>query len=242
MTSFKTPKGTELPFLNLKGKDYLQVMHRLVWFREEHPDWSIVTSFVQQTDQYSIARAEIHTPGGQIIATAHKREDAKHFPDHNEKSETGAIGRALALCGYGTQFAPELDEEHRIVDSPTPPKPRQTNVPGNSAALVSPVGPKPGREDEMPPTPTEDMMPHWPDEIDVPTGVEAPSLSSAMIHKAGEYVIPFGRDKGKRIRDLSPAVLEESVRYWINRSVQEGKDLDGKPGEFVDAAKVYMGF
>lgn len=127
---FKTPKGTDLPFLILKGKQYLQVMHRLVWFREEHPDWSIVTSFVQQTDQYSIARAEIHTPGGQIIATAHKREDAKHFPDHNEKSETGAIGRALALCGYGTQFAPELDEEHRIVDSPTPPEAKANERPG----------------------------------------------------------------------------------------------------------------
>ncbi|HTD18454.1 MAG TPA: hypothetical protein VK667_02885, partial [Ktedonobacteraceae bacterium] len=35
-----------------------------------------------------------------------------------EKAETGAIGRALAALGYGTQFAPELNEEHRIVDSP----------------------------------------------------------------------------------------------------------------------------
>ena len=29
-----------------------------------------------------------------------------------------AIGRALAALGYGTQFAPELNEEHRIVDAP----------------------------------------------------------------------------------------------------------------------------
>ena len=35
-----------------------------------------------------------------------------------EKSETGAIGRALANLGYGTQFAPDLDEQDRIVDSP----------------------------------------------------------------------------------------------------------------------------
>jgi hypothetical protein len=38
-----------------------------------------------------------------------------------EKAETGAIGRALALIGYGTQFAPEMDEEDRIVDSPVIP-------------------------------------------------------------------------------------------------------------------------
>jgi hypothetical protein len=28
------------------------------------------------------------------------------------------VGRALAMLGYGTQFAPELDEGDRIVDSP----------------------------------------------------------------------------------------------------------------------------
>ena len=26
--------------MKLKGKDYLQVMWRLVWFREDHPDWA----------------------------------------------------------------------------------------------------------------------------------------------------------------------------------------------------------
>lgn len=116
---FKTPKGTELPLLNLKGKDYLVVAMRLVWFREEHPDWSITTEIIQSTDTHSIVRASILDPKSSVIvATAHKREDLKHFLDHLEKAETGAIGRALALCGYGTQFAPDLDEGDRIVDSP----------------------------------------------------------------------------------------------------------------------------
>src|SRR5204863_9934179 len=52
------------------------------------------------------------------IGTGTKSEKAASFPDYIEKAETGAIGRALAALGYGTQFAPELDEEHRIVDSP----------------------------------------------------------------------------------------------------------------------------
>ena len=51
-------------------------------------------------------------------ATGTKSECAASFPDYIEKAETGAIGRALAALGYGTQFAPELNEEHRIVDSP----------------------------------------------------------------------------------------------------------------------------
>lgn len=118
MSVLTTKKGTQLPLLNLKGKDYLQVAHRLVWFREEHPDWGIETEFLVLNDTYSISKATIRNEAGRIIAQATKREDAKHFPDNNEKSETGAIGRALALCGYGTQFAPELDEGERIVDSP----------------------------------------------------------------------------------------------------------------------------
>ena len=27
--------------MKLKGKDYLQVAWRLVWFREDHPDWPL---------------------------------------------------------------------------------------------------------------------------------------------------------------------------------------------------------
>jgi hypothetical protein len=33
-------------------------------------------------------------------------EKAASFSDFLEKAETGAIGRALAALGYGTQFAP----------------------------------------------------------------------------------------------------------------------------------------
>lgn len=123
MNSFKTPKGTELPILVLKGKDYLEVKYRLVWFREEHPDWSIETEFVSITDTSSTAKATVRDASARIISTSHKFENAQGFPDFLEKSETGAIGRALALIGYGTQFcADELDEGKRIVDSPVTPK------------------------------------------------------------------------------------------------------------------------
>lgn len=122
MKTFKTPKGTELPFLNLKGKDYLQVAHRLVWFREEHKNASIETDFIKLEENYAIAKAVISFGNGETMAVAHGREDAKHFPDFIEKAETKAIGRALALCGYGTQFAPELDEGERLADAPLPPR------------------------------------------------------------------------------------------------------------------------
>ena len=66
---------------------------------------------------YARSRAVV-TDGKGGRATATGSECAADFSEYIEKAETKAIGRALAMLGYGTQFAPELNEEHRIVDSP----------------------------------------------------------------------------------------------------------------------------
>lgn len=121
--TYRTPKGTDLPLLNLRGREYLEVKYRLVWFREEHPNWAIETDLISVTDTNAYARATIKDEQGRIIATSHKFENKQGFPDFIEKAETGAIGRALALIGFGTQFcADELDEGARIVDAPVEPR------------------------------------------------------------------------------------------------------------------------
>lgn len=122
--TFVTPKGTQLPLLKLQGKDYLQVMHRLLWFREDHPDWNISSFIIESNDKYAVCRTIITDSDQRPIAQSHGREDYGHFKDYIEKAETKSVGRALGICGYGTQFAQELDEEHRIVDSPAPNKPQ----------------------------------------------------------------------------------------------------------------------
>jgi hypothetical protein len=105
----------------IKGKDYLEVKWRLVWFREDHPDYEIDTEFiVLDIDQgVAVCRAVIKDNESRQLACGTKTEYKASFFDYVEKSETGAIGRALATLGYGTQFAPELEEGDRIVDSPT---------------------------------------------------------------------------------------------------------------------------
>ena len=130
--SIKLKSGTVLPLTLLKGKDYLNVCYRIVWFREERPDWSIETEFLTQTDQSAICKATIKDASGRIMATSHKEESSKDFAfGHREKAETGSIGRALALCGYGTQFEPEFDEGDRVVDSPLKILPKGFVEPGN---------------------------------------------------------------------------------------------------------------
>lgn len=104
--------------MDLKGKEYLQVMWRLVWFRDEKPLWSIDTKLEQLTDNHAVFSAKIYDENGIQKSAGYGSESSKDFRDFIEKAETKAVGRALAMLGYGTQFAPELDEEDRIVDSP----------------------------------------------------------------------------------------------------------------------------
>lgn len=106
--------------IDLKGKQYLQVMWRLVWFREAKPLWSIDTKLEELTDTHAVFSAKISDETGVQKASGYGSESVKDFRDYIEKAETKAIGRALAMLGFGTQFAPELDEGERIVDSPVP--------------------------------------------------------------------------------------------------------------------------
>lgn len=103
----------------LGKKDYLEVKWRLCWFRDTHPHGEITTELLQLDLERKIAVFKaivIDGEGG--IASGHGSESEKDFSDYIEKAETKAIGRALAALGYGTQFAPELEEGDRIVDSP----------------------------------------------------------------------------------------------------------------------------
>lgn len=110
--------------LNLRGKDYLPVAARVVVCRDEHPDWTIKTSYemieLEHEKPVLHMRAMIFD-GNRLLSTAFKRVrndgsgPAAQFPA--ETAETGAIGRALALCGYGT-LSGDLDEHDQLSDAP----------------------------------------------------------------------------------------------------------------------------
>ena len=110
--------------MDLKGKQYLQVMWRIRWFRDEHPDYAINAELLSfdAENQHAVFKATISDNNGFPLSTGHGSESAKDFRDFIEKAETKSLGRALAMLGYGTQFAPDIDEGDRIVDSPVPPK------------------------------------------------------------------------------------------------------------------------
>lgn len=122
----------------LKGKDYLEVKWRLVWFRDQYPHGEIRTSIAHIDTEKGIAvfKAEI-SDGEGGHSEGHGSETAKDFGDYLEKAETKAIGRALAALGYGTQFAPEMEEGEHVVDSPVnKPQTTQQDSKPKPASLV----------------------------------------------------------------------------------------------------------
>ena len=118
--------------LELHGKKYLPVAPRIVMMREQHPDWQVFTEPVQFGELPPMVKAKLYDASGKLIATAHKT--IKSFRGFDfEKAETGAIGRALSIAGFGTLDAGDMDEGEQIADSPqattngTKPKPKQPN-------------------------------------------------------------------------------------------------------------------
>lgn len=123
----------------VQNKDYLEVKWRLVWFNEatrENNRAGIYTVELEHDRQSGYARywaivwdgaddhwRTIKAYGHEIqvcgrIGVGIGSETRADFADFTEKAETKAKGRALADLGYGTQFAPELDEGERMADSP----------------------------------------------------------------------------------------------------------------------------
>jgi hypothetical protein len=211
--SFTTKKGTVLPLLDLRGKDYLQVQWRLVWFLEEHSDWTVETEFLQLTDKFAIAKATIKDPTGRVVRTAHKQESKQGFQDFLEKAETGAIGRALALCGYGTQFAQELEEGERLADSPVPKVgriPTDSEIHGGGGSWPIHSG---GNTDEPPPI--ADYDDSFPPQYE------------------GDYFIPFGKFKGKSLNEVPLGELTSYAKWLENNALATKKPLSTDAIDFI---------
>jgi hypothetical protein len=119
-------------------KAYLPVQWRLVWFREACPNGTIDTTMLhldleaeyeeevsewdetERRNKKIVKRAKgiaifqcVVTDGKGGRATGTKHEKGVCFADFIEKAETGAIGRALAGLGYGTQFAGDEIEDRQ---------------------------------------------------------------------------------------------------------------------------------
>lgn len=109
-------------YIKVQGKDYLEVKWRVVWFRQDHPLGDISTEMIHHNGMILAFKATVLDKDGNSLANGHAtyNEFIKGGDDKGiEKAETVAAGRALALAGYGTQFAGEdINEGDHLADSP----------------------------------------------------------------------------------------------------------------------------
>lgn len=123
--------------INLRGQKYLEVKWRIAWFRHDNPQGEINTEVV--SIEPLIVRAMVAIEGrvvGSGLASADAGSKKVVWSGREvEKAETAAIGRALAVAGYGTQFTgDDFSDSDHLADSPTPiqrtsPQPEARRVP-----------------------------------------------------------------------------------------------------------------
>jgi hypothetical protein len=128
--------------IDIRGRAYLEVKWRLVWLRQEHPDWAIATELVDRGDPV-VMRATIADATGRVLATGHAEYPRGRPYPAVMKCETAAIGRALAHCGFGTQFGGEDVEEADLVDAPAMRHPPGTGARASRTTATWPRGQAP---------------------------------------------------------------------------------------------------
>ena len=138
--------------MSLKGKDYLNVQHRLLWFMRDQRDMIAsglaTVPYTIHTELVDLDRetgwAHFRTTVRDVLgneSTMYGSESARDFPDYIEKASTKSLGRALLALGYGAAFAPEMDEGERIVDSPADRRPNPQAKRPSGMMREAPVAP-----------------------------------------------------------------------------------------------------
>ena len=106
---------SELKTVDIKGKSYVQVHERIMYFRENYPKYRMESILVSNEGGVCIFRADIRNENSEIVATGHayEKENSTYInkTSYIENCETSAWGRALACMGIGIDSAIASAEE-----------------------------------------------------------------------------------------------------------------------------------
>ncbi len=209
--------------MNLKGKQYLPVQARLMWLAEECKNYRVTTELIKYIEQEKMwvfkARVDIFDEHGAIQKSAEStgQETERDFPSGPcEKAETKAIGRALALLGFGTQFALELDEGERVVDSPVQPAAKP--VRGASTGLKVVEG-APATADQVAGLRTEVVSALA---TDTEAAAKLPKQAEAMTAEELEKTLAWLRNRVKRresAQEANPFSVARDARAAFARQI-----------------------
>lgn len=106
--------------VNIKGKDYVEVNERVLFFRKNFKDYKIKTELISNEKNNEnihtcVFKAEILNDKNEIISTgfAYEKENSTFInkTSYIENCETSAVGRALGFLGIGIDTSIASAEE-----------------------------------------------------------------------------------------------------------------------------------
>lgn len=123
----KTDKSLKKKAVSIKGKSYVLVSDRVLYFNEEYPEGQIVTALLTAPEDSGIAgksvvfRATV-SPDGKRTFTGYSQaivgDGMVNKTAALENAETSAVGRALAMMGIGViESIASADEVNKATSS-----------------------------------------------------------------------------------------------------------------------------
>ena len=95
--------------VDIKGKKYVEVSERVLYFRENYPDHALESTILSNENGVCVIKAVVRNPAGVVIASGHayEQEGSSYInkTSYIENCETSAWGRALANLGIGIDAA-----------------------------------------------------------------------------------------------------------------------------------------
>lgn len=110
----------KLKTVNIKGKEYVEVNERLIYFRDNYEGYSLTSEVLEKTETTILIKASVINPEGVVIANGLAEEEKGstfiNKTSYVENCETSAWGRALANFGIGlTTSVASADEVQNAV-------------------------------------------------------------------------------------------------------------------------------
>ncbi len=135
---------------NIKGKEYVEVNQRLLFFRNEkkYEGWGIETHFLVLDSESCVAQCTIKDADGYIAAQGTAQEDKSssyiNKTSYIENCETSAVGRALAMLGIGIETSIASSNEVSMAiakqdSKPAAKKAAPKNAPAQKATDITVV-------------------------------------------------------------------------------------------------------
>ena len=207
----------------------LDVRGRLLWLRAEHPEARVATEHVLLDERHAVFRATAELPSG-ARASGYGAASAAESDDYIERAETRALGRALAVLGFGMQYTADFDllEPEAAAPEPAPAPVRPPRGEGEKPA--SPAAAEPASEERpaarraaepprirMVPPPEESTPAPMPEPRSVPAAVPEATQTEAGPFDMADYswndfwrwARPLGYRSRTELDELLGVVTEE---------------------------------